>query len=156
MGVHGCEASIINESHQKHLATTIKKTISNHNIHKDSNMTFVTSSHGPDIDPETVIFTQRINTLRRVTTKRQSTQALAKENLNIYIANGYIGTDTNNIKVASPNQRLCQVTTTALTGNHTTSHSGLWAYCYARRTRKLRPSRTTSTYTRTGGQRYPF
>ena len=38
-----------------------------------------------------------MNTLRRVTTKRQCIDKLARDNLDLYIANGYTGTDTQAI-----------------------------------------------------------
>ena len=94
MALHGCESSLINGKLQKQFTTSITDTISNHTIHKDTNTTFTTSSHGPDADPETHIFHQRLNTLRRFTAKRHTIDQLARGNLNLYIANGYTGTDT--------------------------------------------------------------
>ena len=40
---------------QKQLTTAIKTIITNPVTHKDTNVTFLTSSYGPDVDPETVI-----------------------------------------------------------------------------------------------------
>ena len=61
MAIYGAEASKPNETKQRALATAIKNCICNTVLHKDSNLTYITSSHGPDLDPETLIFNQRIN-----------------------------------------------------------------------------------------------
>ena len=50
--------------------TSIKDAISNHTQYKITDFTFCTSSHGPDLDPETYVFVKRMMSLRRAVVKR--------------------------------------------------------------------------------------
>ena len=95
--IYGGEVSQIGEKQQQAYATAIKDTISNHTTHKGSNTTFVTSSYGSDLDPETGIFTNRILLLRRSTAKRDDLDRLARQNLRDYIKRNYIGTNRQQV-----------------------------------------------------------
>ena len=56
--------------------------------HKDTNNTFITSSSGPDADPELSILNNRVGMLRRITAKRPRILEQATRVLGAYIANG--------------------------------------------------------------------
>ena len=83
MSIYGAEASKPNETKQRCLATAIKNCVSNTVLHKDSNLTYITSSHGPDIDVETHILINRILMLRRALAKRPELETIAKHNLGL-------------------------------------------------------------------------
>ena len=100
MSLHGAEASQTNGKLQKRLTTNIKDTLSKHTTHKDTNITYITASKGPDLDldPNTNIFTNRILTLRRNTVKRANIAALALDSIRCYALNAYNGTDVDNVE----------------------------------------------------------
>ena len=68
--LYGCEASLLHPADQMALTTAIKQAISKTSTHTSADLTFVTSSHGCDIDPETVVLTRRVTMLRRMLAKR--------------------------------------------------------------------------------------
>ena len=66
-------------------------------VHKDRNITFITSSRADDLDLETVILCNRTLMLRRAIAKEPKLAIIAKEVLNRYIEHDYAGTNVNNI-----------------------------------------------------------
>lgn len=68
--LYGCEASLLHPADQMGLATVIKHAVSKTSTHMSADLTFATSSHGSDVDPETVILTRRVTMLRRMLSKR--------------------------------------------------------------------------------------
>ena len=75
--LYGCEASLLHPSDQMTLTTAIKQAISKTSAHKSADLTFATSSHGADLDPETNVLTRRITMLRRMLVKRPRLKAQA-------------------------------------------------------------------------------
>ena len=113
-GLHGVETAKLGETNQRRLTTVIKQTISKKCRHKDRNLTFLTSSRGDDLDPETNILCRRALMLRRAVAKKPKLQALAQKVLAKYIQHDYTGTnvtdvDKNLVAVAPlPGQRQRQ------------------------------------------------
>ena len=65
MATYGAEASLLSEPLQKKLTTARKNVVSKPCQHKDTNLTFITSSYGPDLDTETVVINKRAALIRR-------------------------------------------------------------------------------------------
>jgi len=90
--LYGCEAAMLHPADQMALTTAIKQAISKTATHKAADLTFVTSSHGTDIDPETVVLTRRVTMLRRMLTKRPRLRKQIERILNEYKEAEYTGT----------------------------------------------------------------
>ena len=94
---YGAEASKPNEALQLNLTNSIKQVISNKCNLKSTDICFITSSAGPDLDPETIILINRAIMITRATAKRPKLLSVANEILDIYIAKDYNGTDYHKV-----------------------------------------------------------
>ena len=95
--LYGCEVSKVNGSKQRRLTTVIKRAVSKKTRHKDKNLTFITSSYGADLDPETEILCRRVMLLRRITAKKPHLKQTAEKILDIYVQHEYAGTNLQNV-----------------------------------------------------------
>ena len=96
-GLYGCEASLLHPADQMAFTTAIKQAISKTATHKSADLTFATSSHGCDLDPETTVLTRRVTMLRRMLVKRPRRQTQAIRILQEYIDADFTGTRTDQI-----------------------------------------------------------
>ena len=76
---------MLHPTDQRALTTAVKQAISKTAAHKAADLTFATSSHGKDLDPETVILTKRVTMLRRMLVKRPRRVKQAASILQEYI-----------------------------------------------------------------------
>ena len=66
------------------LRTSITKTLAYTTKQRSSDLTFATASHGPDLDPETHIFSRRAVAFRRYVTRSPNNKAKMKEIFEAY------------------------------------------------------------------------
>ena len=99
--LYGCEAALMHPAAQLSLTAAIKQAISPSSSQKATDLTFVTSSHGHDLDPETIIFVRRLTLLRRMTAKRPRLLAKVQSIYRDYASNGYTGTDVQAVHQCS-------------------------------------------------------
>ena len=93
--LYGCEAALMHPAAQLSLTAGIKQAISTSSSQKATDLTFVTSSHGHDLDPETIIFARRLTLLRRMTAKRPRLLAKVRTIYSEYAGNSFTGTDVH-------------------------------------------------------------
>jgi hypothetical protein len=80
------------------LTTAVKQAISKTASHKSADLTFATSSHGSDLDPETTVLTRRVTMLRRMLVKRPRRRSQAVRILQEYIDADYTGTQVCQVR----------------------------------------------------------
>ena len=90
-GLYGCEVAPINETALRTLRSAITRTLTYTTEQRSADLTFATSSHGHDLDPEVAILTRRTTALRRFINKSEENAERIKTIMNEYMERGEPG-----------------------------------------------------------------
>ena len=71
--LYGCEVAPANETALRTFRTSITKALAYTTKQRSADLTFATASYGPDLDPDTHIFSRRCVAFRRYVTKSTKT-----------------------------------------------------------------------------------
>ena len=82
--LYGCEVAPVNETALRTLRTSISKTFTYTTDQRSVDLTFATASNGPDLDPESCIYTRRAVALRRFITKSEANARRVKQIIEMY------------------------------------------------------------------------